>query len=519
MLSIISAFFRYTPKLFSLIVVLWTALTCLAADKIDVQFPDGPFPDTQVNVLQRGDLLFINLNQFAVSLNLPVYINEERNKIQYSVGSAKLKLAANNAFVTLGEQIYQLPDEVILHNNAYWAPLDAFLEIFRRIYPAAINYERYQWRLVITPSDYNVYAIEYDVKENGTLIRLSCTQKFDISGAALRDGKLSITLLKAKLNVDSFKATPTLGAVKSLIIDKLPESYQLTFVLRDDVLEHTVWQTENPHQIVISLVTSLIEPDSIYQNESESGAEISQLLESEQQRWNIDCIVIDPGHGGKDPGALGYSGLKEKAVVLDIARRLRDLLEKKTELNIVLTRDDDSFISLNNRTKKANQAGGKLFVSIHCNSSTYKSAHGFSTYFLKPAKNESAMEVALKENSVIKYEESKSEYQDLTEENYILLGMAQAEFAKESEYMASLVQKNVRLRTNLRDRGVDQAGFYVLVGASMPAILFEAPFLSNSGEEKLLKQKKFRQKVAQAIYDSIMEFKSSVEDSRGYSSR
>ncbi|MBU1882264.1 N-acetylmuramoyl-L-alanine amidase, partial [bacterium] len=83
------------------------------------------------------------------------------------------------------------------------------------------------------------------------------------------------------------------------------------------------------------MVTSLIEQDSIYDIGSTSDAEISQLLESEQQRWNIDCIVIDPGHGGKDPGALGYSGLKEKAVVLDIGRRLRDLLEEKTDLKVV----------------------------------------------------------------------------------------------------------------------------------------------------------------------------------------
>jgi N-acetylmuramoyl-L-alanine amidase len=107
---------------------------------------------------------------------------------------------------------------------------------------------------------------------------------------------------------------------------------------------------------------------------------------------------------------------------------------------------------------------------------------------------------------VIKYEESSHDYQDLNDENYILLAMAQSEFARESESLAGIVQNQMRMNTGLKDRGVDQAGFYVLVNASMPAILVETAFLSTRREEKLLRTKKFRQQVAQALYDSIVEF-------------
>jgi N-acetylmuramoyl-L-alanine amidase len=301
--------------------------------------------------------------------------------------------------------------------------------------------------------------------------------------------------------------TPESGAVEELIVEELPESVQLTFKLEQDVLEHSVWWEESTYQLNISLVTNLIEPLPDSSDLDRFKSEIANILENEQERWKIDCVVIDPGHGGRDGGAVGPSGLKEKTVVLDIAQRLKSLLEREKDLKVILTREEDRFLALNDRTKFANQVGGKLFISIHCNSSEYKSAHGFETYFLKPARNERAMEVALKENSVIRYEESKNQYQDLTEENYILLAMAQAEFAKESESLAAIVQKNTQMRTQLYNRGVDQAGFYVLVGASMPAILFEAPFISNKREEKLLKQKSFRQKIAQALYDSVMEFK------------
>ena len=121
------------------------------------------------------------------------------------------------------------------------------------------------------------------------------------------------------------------------------------------------------------------------------------------------------------------------------------------------------------------------------------------------------MEVALRENSVIDYEETTNGYQELTAENYILLAMAQSEFVRESEGLAAIVQKKMRVNTGLKDRGVDQAGFYVLVGASMPAILVETAFLSSKHEEKLLKTKKFRQQVAQALYESVLEFMKQAE--------
>lgn len=481
---------------------------------MEILFPEGPLPNARISVLQSGDLLYINLNEFAKALNIPTYINAERQKIQYAIGSIHILWSADNAFVLIGEQIYQLPSEVLLHQKEYWAPLDAFLDILKMAYPARIEYERYLWKITIRPTDYDVYAIEYDVKENGTLIRISSQKKFDTSGIALRDKRLSITLMDARVNRQALLMTPALGAVRDLIIEELPHAVQLTFSLSQPVIEHTVWQEDNPSQIVISLVTSIISVEQTPDTSFTAGEDINQLLERERERWNIDCVVIDPGHGGKDPGALGLYGLMEKEIVLDIALRLKTLLEKRTDLRVVLTREDDRFLPLSDRTRFANQCGGKLFVSVHCNSSKQEGAHGFETFFLKPAKSKRAMEVALLENSVIKYEESRNQYQDLTEENYILLAMAQAEFARESEMLADIVQKNMKIKTELRNRGVDQAGFYVLVGASMPAILIETPFISNKREAKLLRTKKFRQSIAEAIYNSIVEFKQHEDNRR-----
>ncbi len=226
--------------------------------------------------------------------------------------------------------------------------------------------------------------------------------------------------------------------------------------------------------------------------------------------WTMGTVIIDPGHGGKDVGCVGASGLREKDVVLDISRQLAKILLNKG-LTTKLTRYDDRFVRLDERTTFANANRGDLFISIHCNSSRIRSARGTEAYFLSPARTESAVEVAVSENSVVQLEENAGQYQDLTDENYILLTMATSQYLKDSEHFASLALKEVVRSTPLSQRWVDQAGFYVLIGASMPAILFETGFLSNPDDEKFLASKRGRQKVADALARSILQLKSQLE--------
>lgn len=238
-----------------------------------------------------------------------------------------------------------------------------------------------------------------------------------------------------------------------------------------------------------------------------SGEKSSQ---SSQAAWTMNTVIIDPGHGGKDVGAVSASGTMEKDIVLDISRRLAKILLKEG-LNAKLTRTDDRFIPLAERTQFANSNRGDLFVSIHCNASSARSARGVETYFLSPARTESAVSVALLENSVAKLEENPDQYQDLTDENYILLTMATSQYLKDSENLASITLQDVAEVTSIPKRRVDQAGFYVLIGASMPSILFEAGFLTNSEDESYLTSKRGRQKIAEALAESIMKLKSQLE--------
>lgn len=479
-----------------------------AADDLTLKFPQGQLPQAKIALLRSGSMIYLDLNGFAQALGLESYTNPERHKLQFATSSTRLKWTADNPFVVIGQDLRQLPAPVLLREGRFWAPLDAFLQIFSQIYPARIAVDRKAFILSIQPSKNDVYGIRYEQKENGTLVRIFCTRKVTFPPPNIRDNTLNLTLADVHPDRDALEKAAPAGAVEKLSFSQSSGKCQLSFKLGTPVLQQSSWQENDTHQIILSLVTKIVNPsaESMAEARDVDFGEINNSLTVDQAKWGLDCVVIDPGHGGKDPGAIGPSGLPEKEVTLDIGLRLKSMLDKVPGLKIIMTRKDDRFVGLHERTALANQKGGKLFISIHCNSLPNGGGSGFETYFLKPARNSTAMEVALRENAVIKYEENKKDYQEVNDENYILLAMAQSEFAKESESLAGIVQTRMRMGTGLKDRGVDQAGFYVLVNASMPAILVETAFLSARREEKLLRTKKFRQQVAQALYDSIVEF-------------
>lgn len=217
----------------------------------------------------------------------------------------------------------------------------------------------------------------------------------------------------------------------------------------------------------------------------------------------LQTIVIDPGHGGTDPGAIGKHGLMEKDIVIDVALRLRRLVENKLGAKVIMTRDEDIFIPLGERTAIANRNGADLFVSIHANSSRREGARGVETYLLGKATDKEAMEAAIRENSAA----GKSSVDDL---QWILTDLLTTAKKEESLRLAHYVHGNMidrlepRYKTN--DLGVKQAPFYVLVNAKMPSILAEISFISNPDEERLLTKDAYRQEIAEAIFEGIKRY-------------
>jgi len=305
---------------------------------------------------------------------------------------------------------------------------------------------------------------------------------------------------------------------------KIKLTNQIPFIMIDDnlyQLSSNVIKSNNnyyvPAESFFSIVNNLSNTVSITLNTNEINfsklTEISKKtikvdLRSEKEKWEFKTIVIDAGHGGKDPGAVGYRGTKEKDIALDVAKRLEKKLAKNMKVKIVMTRDEDIFLRLSERTKIANESNGSLFISIHTNAAEDRRASGFETFLIGQNKNEAAVRVAARENAVLELEGSTGK--KLTDEDLIKATIAQSAFASKSEQFASLVQKEIKKRVQSKDRGVKQAGFYVLMGASMPNVLVELGFISNPSEEKKLRSPQYRDQLATAIYRAVEQYQKTL---------
>lgn len=226
-------------------------------------------------------------------------------------------------------------------------------------------------------------------------------------------------------------------------------------------------------------------------------------------------VVIDAGHGGSDPGARGPRGTREKDVTLAIARKVRDLLAKAPDIVPIMTRDSDTLIALRDRSHLAVIKDADLFLSIHANASESRGADGFETYFLSPARNERSRKVAMRENASIKYEnpESRKQYAGDDEMNFILTSLDQYGSVLESRRFAGFTQNALRSSAPGPDRGVKQAGFWVLVGASgnMPAVLAEVGFITNPHDELVLRSSTGQRKIAHSLANAVEEYFDGVE--------
>ena len=229
----------------------------------------------------------------------------------------------------------------------------------------------------------------------------------------------------------------------------------------------------------------------------------------------LRVIALDAGHGGHDPGAIGSSGLQEKDVVLDVTKRLARLIEGELGVKALLTRSNDEFIPLRERTSFANSRKADLFLSIHANAHRVSASEGVETYFLSSeASDNEARQVAALENGVIELEPgNKQANPDFLKS--ILWDLAQSDFQKESSRFAETLLDSLTQVLRIPNRGVKQAGFYVLGGAAMPAVLVEIGFLTNRKEERKLMDPSYRDKIARTLFRGVAEYKRRYDQKMG----
>lgn len=456
--------------------------------------------ESEIETLSDVKPVCISTKDLAKAFSSKVYENEERKKLVIYVYGHKIKISGHSSFILIDDKPYQMTQATKAISKDLFVPAEDFINILKTTMLPGVNLDLKKELLDIDIIRFNISGIHIDTKSNGTIIRLETKKPFsnrNISSFINKHGWYYLTVVDALVDTFTINTAFTRGIVRQVESDQIGKTAQVAFKLGGKVISHDWYQSSDPNEIVITLRTPL--------------GKLTDHIDDVKKRWRLDTVVLDAGHGGKDPGSQGKYGTKEKDVVLDITKRIGRLLEKKTNIKVVYTRDEDVFVPLIDRTKMANDFNGKLFVSIHANSNPNRKIQGFETYLLRPGKSEDAIEVASRENAVIKMEEKTGLYDKLSGENLIMATMAQSMFLKESEDLAAIIQMELDQRLSSSNRGVKQAGFYVLIGASMPNVLVEVGFLSNPGEEKKLKQSAHKQKIAESIFEGIKQFKFSRE--------
>lgn len=455
---------------------------------------------------------FISLSDFAKVMHYSIYTNDAKKKSVLYMGKDRIRFTADNSFVIHNDNALQMPLECIWAHDEILVPIIYFTKLLNQYTSYSFNYNTAKNSIEIEPSDVNITGVKLEEKENGTLIHVYAVKKFNEKEIMLdiRNGWFHIEVYGGKIDTSSISKIPGKGFVTKIEGYQMGDTASMAFKLKGKIKSRDLVLQESSNDFYVNLRT---ESNISKQRENEH---VKTELTEQKKKWYIDTIVLDAGHGGKDPGAPGYNKkINEKDVVLPITLALgKKLKQNLKDVKIIYTRKTDVFIPLWKRTEIANKANGKLFISVHANASTSRKLNGFETYFLSADKDERAKGVVLKENSVIEFEETvdRQRYEGV---NFILATMAQSAFIKQSQYLASVIQKSLKFKLEkigMTDRGVKQGPFWVMVGATMPNVLVETGFVSNKYEFNKLIKSTTQNKIADAICQGIIKYKSDIED-------
>jgi len=355
-------------------------------------------------------------------------------------------------------------------------------------------------------------------RADADILRVSFTPRSDGRGYVVRlhtDGPLGaysldrpspetvrLTVYRAHLS-PNVRRDRARGPVRSYRVEPQGEHVVLTLELARAAVQPQAYPDRESDDLLVALNLADVAPPAA------PVARASGVAAAGGSNWRLDCVVIDAGHGGHDTGAVAH-GVREKDVTLGIARRLGRLIDERLGMRVVYTRSDDRFITLDGRGRIANESCGKLFISIHANAAA-SSAHGTETYFLAPHRSESAREVMLRENDVVRLESNPDLYDDFDAEGGIVRALAMGSYQEESQQLAGLVEREFRGGLGRTSRGVKQAGFLVLWRASMPAILVETGFVTNDDEARYLASSSGQDALAGAIFRAVRTYRDNYQ--------
>ncbi len=492
--------------LFVFLYVIFLSVTSKANQTvIDINIEkDGEIKNTVELLLLDGmgylkasdvsDIFEANLNYDSNTKEVTLFWPEKSNQpVQFTIGQKKVRIEG------ITRKMRKYP--CIIEGTTY-LPLES---IITRAFESAVN-RQVNWsfseRTLWISTDGNIADVRHYTYEKNTRFVVELTEKLEFE-AQKDNGQLSLKIKQGKPAKPLQTHNINDGVLIKATGQKVNRDSIFTLFLDENAGDYNIEKFPSPLRLVIDIENTSPEISKI-ERQQHSPKPTGPAKRDKANLKEVNLIVLDPGHGGKDPGAIGPLGTKEKDIVLDIAKKAAQKIREELNIRVILTRSRDSFVPLSERVEIANKKDADLFISIHCNASFNPGSRGFETYFLSTeASDEEAAAVARRENAVMAMEQDGL---DRGKVENILWSLTMNQFMNESSELCSFINCNITQKTGLRDRGVKQAGFHVLKGARMPGILLEAGFISNKEEEKKLRQEYFQEKIAAGLTEAIKEY-------------
>ena len=480
--------------------LLWPLLVDARTLNLEVESRGG-VQRGQLRTVEIEKVSYLQLDKLIAVLDAPSVLNGKVRSIVLSLQGKNLRLTRDQQEVDLQGVKLKLSAPPKVLKGEWMVPEEFLSRVLPKIYASVTVGEPTPARQVVrSASSRPISLTDLRVRSyrNFTRVVVEASGPFSHRLDPKSNEETRVTL--AGLAVRQGEAqTVNDGLVKSLRLDRTPGQATLRVAFQSSPKEVKTSTLQEPYRLVL---------DFYRPRESK---ETARPPEAQPLR----VIVLDAGHGGHDPGATGPSGLQEKDVALDVTKRLARLIEGELGVKVLLTRTSDEFIALRDRTSFANSRKADLFISIHANAHRVSANEGVETYFLSAeASDNEARQVAALENGVIALEPGNPK-SDSNSLKSILWDLAQTDFQEESSRAAETLLDSLTQALRIANRGVKQAGFYVLGGAAMPAVLVEIGFVTNPKEERKLAESSYREKIARAIFQGLSAYKQRYDQKMG----
>lgn len=456
---------------------------------------NAPTGQVTVRSIEQDGVLFVAADTMISAFGGQLVPDPQGYRV--TIENQQAVFGADNRFAVVRDELIEMPKPPLIVEGTAFVPLEFFQALAKAVIDSDLAWDAKTRLLLLRSIPREALSAQVSVVDlqglSKIVIQLSGRTEYTIS----RRGAVYVIHTKNRLQSSVTERTYEDPLVAHVAV----QGQEVTIQLRSADLTGSAYPLDDPFRIVFDVRAG--------GSGTATGASTATPETREARATGVRTIVLDPGHGGKETGAIGAGGLLEKDATLQICRKAAAELQKRLGMRVFLTRNGDEQVPLDQRSALANQHKADLFLSVHLNASLVRGAKGSETYFLSlEASDDQARKAAEAENAVSASSGPSAGSSDL---RMILWDLAQQEYLKESSRFAELIQEEMNSASGVGNRGVKQAPFRVLVGATMPAALVELAFISNPDEEAKFSDDQYQALLVKALVDAVARFKVEYE--------